>query len=268
MQWPVPQYATRVVLGTYAAVQAGATANTKGSWATIASGLAAPASWISIGRDRFTSAGDKSVLMDIGIGGAGSETIVIPDLLYGFTDHRSTPIPVHIPAGATVRARASCGIGSSFLWVRPQLGLGEADSGITVPGKITAYGIVSAASGGTAITPSGTGNTKGSYSQLVASTTAPIHALMVLAQSSVSSGSMTDVEYLIDIAVGGAGSETIIVPDYIGYTHSEGYVYNRSPELYPVSFNIPAGVRIAARCAAMNSSSTVPIEVAVYGFTF
>lgn len=266
MQWPIPPFPTRVSVGTEVALVTSSTANTKGAWSTLISGTATPGAWISLGGDRITTAGDRAVLVDIGIGAAGSETVVAPNLIMGFRFFRNTLFPLHIPAGATVRARASSPLTSDFVRIRTHVFHGEPDGGLSVPGRITAYGVVTASSGGTQVTPNATSNVKGSYAQLTAATTAPIHALMVMVQGS--SNTLLDVDYLIDIAVGASGSETIIMPDFAARTMSDEYIYTRTPEFLPMSLSLPEGVRLSARCLSVNSASAAAVEVAVYGFSY
>lgn len=266
MQWPIPPFPTQVAVGNDLAISPGSTINTKSTWTTIISGLPAAGGWISLGTDRMIDPGDRAALLDIGIGTAGSETIVVPDLLFGGRPYRPTLFPLHIPAGATVRARAQSAISFAFIRLRTHVFYGEPDCGLSVPGGITAYGTVTATSGGTHVTPSGTANVKGSYAQLTAATTAPIHALMVMVQGS--SSTLTNMEYLIDVAVGGSGSETVILPDFAVRTQDDETIFPRSPEFWPMSMCLPAGVRLAARCLAVNTTTATPIEVAVYGFTY
>ncbi|MER7131239.1 hypothetical protein [Streptosporangium saharense] len=122
-----------------------------------------------------------------------------------------------------------------------------------------------ATSGGTIITPPSTADTKSSWVQLADATTAPIHALMVLAQGT--SSDMSGSFYKLDIAVGAAGAETVVISDHMFEISSSEEMRAYTPEFYPLSFNIPSGVRLAARCSALTASSSA-VEVAVYGFTY
>jgi hypothetical protein len=273
MQWPVPQFPTQQIYNPrasstdgFSTIATGSPANTKGSWVTLVSGTTKTGSWVNLISRRGSSFTDTATIMDIAIGGAGSETIVVPDLMIGFRTLKGLTFPLHVPAGATVRARlasaqASAGGATYSLDVYG----GEPDVGLSVPGRITAYGTVPASSGGTTITPSATANTKSSWTQLTAATTAPIHALMVLVQGV--SDTMTGSYYKVDIAVGGSGSETIVIADHLLQITSVEEMTAYTPEFYPLSLNIPAGVRLAARCSAITASSSA-LEVAVYGFTY
>lgn len=266
MQWPIPQFPTKHLVGAGIGVSASA-ANTKGSYATLLSGLPAAASWLNLSTNMITSSGDRGALIDIAIGGAGSETIVAANLIGGYRSHRGTLFPLHIPAGSTVRARIATPLSFMLITMAATAYIGEPDSGLTVPGRITTYGADTANSGGTSVTPSGTQNVKGSYAQLTAATTAPIHAMMVLVQASTSPPATG--QYAIDIAVGASSSESVALPDHYVYVeNSPAYVYPQSPEFCPLSVCIPAGVRLSARCMVTSGSVSTPVEVAVYGFTY
>jgi len=112
---------------------------------------------------------------------------------------------------------------------------------------------------GTALTPDATANTKGAYAELIASTAQAWSGFNLTVTRSPSA---TAYEYLVDIAVGTAASEVVIVPDmrFCGAGAANG-----SPGYSmwcPIP--VPAGTRIAARCQA-NNSSAANIRVSVIG---
>jgi hypothetical protein len=106
------------------------------------------------------------------------------------------------------------------------------------------------------LTGGATAHTKGSYTQLIASTAADAYGLWLWARGvSVSAG---DGRCLIDVAVGPSGSERIILPDLnFGAAPSGGVQY--LPRQMFVPIHIPAGSRIAARCQRETASGTVTI---------
>jgi hypothetical protein len=120
-------------------------------------------------------------------------------------------------------------------------------------GLATDYGSDTANSTGTTVT-SGAAGTKGSYAQLTASCN-EVSYLIVM----VNKGSATATDYqLVDIAIGGAGSEQIILPNLrSSQTSSAGHLV---PCLYGYPVKIPAGTRIAARIAFGQASKTAQIS--------
>lgn len=276
MQWPIPPFPTRHVYNPragggngWSSLTTGNPAHTKGSYVTLVPGTTTDAaSWAYLNTGAIAaSANDTSMIMDIAYGGAGSETIIVSDLMIGFRRSGGFLFPLHVPAGTTVRARlASIRFATTFQNVSIDLYGGEPDAGLTVPGKIATYGVTPASSSGVSITPNVTANVKGSYTELAAATTAPIHSVMVMAQGT--SGTLTSFPvYNIDIAVGSAGSETPVIHDYPVETNPSEEVVPYGPAFLPLSLNIPAGVRLSARCSS-TAASAAAVEVAVYGFTY
>lgn len=118
------------------------------------------------------------------------------------------------------------------------------------------FGTVTTSSNGTALT-GGANNTKGSYTQLTASTTLDICALAVCLQET----NNTTRHCAVDIAVGASGSENVIISNLFVEGGTNGA--NGQDYLFPI--NIPAGTRISAR--AQNGSATADGPTAnVVGF--
>jgi hypothetical protein len=88
------------------------------------------------------------------------------------------------------------------------------------------------------VTTGGTAHTKGSWFQLIASTSANA-SLLVLRVDGISINA-TNTAALLDIGIGASGSETVIIPDVaVGGATANITV--------AVPFQIPSGTRIAAR---------------------
>lgn len=120
----------------------------------------------------------------------------------------------------------------------------------------TEYGSAGGGSGiapGTVVAPSASANTKGSWVQITASTTADICAVLVQIQN-FGSG-----QFAVDIGIGGAGSEIVIANNILCSLSS-----NASPDpFFPCS--IPSGTRIAARCQS-SAAADFGVVVNVTGF--
>ena len=101
----------------------------------------------------------------------------------------------------------------------------------------------------------GAANVKGSYAQIIASTSKRAIAITVIAQNS-SSGA----PYAIDIATGGAGSEVVLIGNIL--LRIEDTLGDARTASFPVL--IPAGTRIAARCQERDhTGATVAVGVAL-----
>lgn len=112
---------------------------------------------------------------------------------------------------------------------------------------------VSTSTSGTTITASGSINTKGSWTQLYSSTAANVVGMTLcpLANTTASSA----VTMLIDIGIGGAGSEVVKIPNLI--IHNQ--VGNSTIGASHIPIFIPKGTRIAARCQSNTASKTASL---------
>lgn len=236
-------------------VATGGSTNTKGSWVqlTAATAFDADGFWLNIkGSQRGSSVSNSKALIDIGIGGAGSEQVIISNFLHYICS--GTPFwcgsvffPISIPAGTRVAARAQAGTLASGavnipLSITPfALGL-EGSEGM---GGCTGYGANTGTSGGVTVTSSASSNTMGSWSEVTSSTTNDAAAVVVcLAGGTVITPSF---DMLIDIGIGASGSEQIVIPKLAITEYNTNFQPN--PPLHgPFFLQIPAGTRLAARC--------------------
>lgn len=134
-----------------------------------------------------------------------------------------------------------------MLWT-PRTGTALLESSLTTSG-----------SEGTTITASGTTHTKGSYTQLVASTADDTYAITVLINNvGVAS---TNARMLVDIAIGGAGSEVVLLPDLMAGNAGVWANAMGGGVMYHFNVGIAEGTRIAARCQASTASDTCGVVV-------
>lgn len=121
-------------------------------------------------------------------------------------------------------------------------------------------GTVTGSSIGTTLTASGTTNAKGSYVQLVASSSTDTDWMMV--SINPQGGNLNSVA--VDIAIGASGSESVLVNNLIAVTK------NTQPitPVYMFPCSIPAGTRISARCQSSLSSATTLVQVTTFQSNF
>jgi hypothetical protein len=246
---------------TYTSVVSGA-ANTKGNWVQLIASTAKDICGLLIGSKYPSVACD----IDIGIGGAGSETVLVPDILIqastGTPFDRSLFVPIFIPVGTRIAVRAQSTNASVTFYLAFIL-LQQACSPNRFPpsgfpslsfGGAENAGFAAASTGGTTITAGASAHVKGSWTQLIASTTRRVGFII----ASVGKPSSTSAVFLIDIGTGGAGSETVIVSDL------ERYICNTAwwtADGFP--FLIPAGTRIAARCQSSVGGATIQMSLSL-----
>jgi hypothetical protein len=209
-------------------------------------------------------------LTDIGFGAAGFEQVVVPNIFWckasgGANLVMSIPLPLYIPAGTRVSARTQASVASHALGTLLSVGTqGFVPSSPLT--RVTDYGTATGSSGGTSVDPGATANTKGAWTQMVASTTHPIKYLFMCQGSPTAR--TTGCWWLFDIGIGGAGSEQVLVPNLntaqggLGTTANVQVPCSHGP--FPVS--IPAGTRLSVRSScSVNTAGDRLLPVALYG---
>ena len=238
-------------------VSSSASANTKGSWVEVFSSTDFTANfiWILGG----WSTGGRNYLIDVAIGSAGNEKVILSNLHYAGSTINASRIgfnfsfPIYIPSGERVSIRCQSTSGSQS--IRFNVGISAITFG-SRPGynKVITYGAVTGDSGGTQVDPGGSALTKGSWVQFKDSTEMNIGAIMMSIGNRQNTAPGWEWAY-VDIGVGGAGSEVVVIPD-IGH-HMTYENESRVPGQTPILFcNIPKGSRVALRASSNITDAT------------
>src|SRR4030095_8745883 len=201
-------------------------------------------------------------LIDIATGAAGSEVVKVANISIMNDFERLCGFPLTIDVDITAGTRIAIRVQSATVNVTQTLSFYLDGRAIGTLADPVTYGANTATSKATTVTPNATTNTKGSYVQLTASTSQRIDALVV---TMVRDGGITATytEWLVDIATGGAGSETIVIPDIFTAWGNGGGGYHR-PALIKFPASIPAGTRLAARCSSSVASGAA-LSISVIG---
>jgi hypothetical protein len=215
----------------------------------------------------FVATTDTSALLDIGVGGSGSEVVVVPDLAMGSRYGAANLIgplpfyrvPIFIPAGSRIAircqgAQTSKAIAVSLTPLARMAGQRQPST------SVVTLNANSATSAGTSLGTPGGNNTKTSWTQLVAATAEPFSALMVgfqLAADTVQG----DTNTLVDIGFGAAAAEVVAIPNIFVNTSLQEVVNPFDQGAWMV--NVPTGTRIAGRFAETSTTST--LDLIVYG---
>lgn len=239
--------------------------HTKGAWTELLASIEAPGSWLHV---TLLNASASRSLVDIGIGAAASEVVLIPDLYHEVNSAnaqnapRSYLLPVAVPSGARLVARTQSTNASQAIYVNAHV----VSRALTSPmplGQVEALGIDVANTRGVVIDPGASANTDSAWSQLIAATGFAYRWLMIgIGHSSgVVAAAAT---WLVDIAIGGAGAEVVVVPDIlVGGSTANDLPLPGSVSL-PVA--IPAGTRVAARArCSLGTATTRTIDVMGWG---
>lgn len=202
---------------------------------------------------------NSSQLLDIAVGGAGSEVIVVPNLLVAGSGGSGVHfiaqkfVPIFIRKGSRIAVRFAGSGASAFFNLKTLLMQLGGFALLQPPQKYEDWGTVVSGSKGTVITTNTTGNVKGSYAQLIAATGLTSRWVIM----SYGIGSVADLA--TDIAIGAAGSEQIIFPNW--YTTNE----TAAPYLL-LPWYVRKGSRIAAR-AAQGSAGAATVGLQILGGT-
>ena len=251
----------------------GATSATKGAWTRIFSSMYNNMYLLRlIVRDIAVAATSSLATMDVGVGPAGSEVVMVPDLLCGGApiasgnpyNGREFWIPLHVPQGDAVSVRfASERTSATFKlvgWV--YIGGGSNPPPWRTAMKVTTYGIGTVPNG-TTIVP-GASTAQGSWTQITASTTRDHFCFFPSFQ--LSGTTMNARSILLSIGLGGAGVEE-------SFQSGVGYVYvtNTNEEMFgpynnqfPVWQDVPAGTRLVARASNTGTNDAGTYQVAIH----
>lgn len=243
-----------------------ATANTMGSWTEITSSLDYEANCgitVTISHAEVIGVATDEVdyLIDIGIGAAGDEQVIVQEMLSsrqldstGGWNIYHVPIPVGIAKGTRVSARCQAnGIGQApcGVIIHARTG-GEACLG----SRLTSYGANTSDSGGVAIDPGGTINTVGSWTEITSSTTHDTYAYFIMFGTS-DNNAMSSFTWLFDLAIGPAGDEQIIQDGIMVASNGAEQLLGAVSDV--VFRKIPKGTRLSmrAQCSGNNAADRV-----------
>jgi hypothetical protein len=235
---------------TLTSVGASITANALGTMTTILASTPFPVYGMELflGQNAWAaSLSNTQALLSIGVAG----TAVAQDVAFGGAlAYHSWYFPLYVPIASSigVQLRSAVGSKSGLFGVR----LFGGGAGLESASQAVTYGQVTASSTGTAMTAPASTNTKAAWTTISAATTSPARWILV-GISAPPTTSTTAATGFIDIGVGAAGVEGIIIPDIHWSVTSNEDINCAMALCFPV--NLPAGVRLAARYQATSIST-------------
>ena len=211
---------------------------------------------------------NTSTLIDIGIGAASSESVLIPDMLAGWASTPSAAgghprhliLPLYVPAGSRLSARSQSvrTTGSTKVWV--ELLGGPRSPAWWCGSQVKAYGITAASSIGTNVTP-GSSSAEGSWTS-IATTTQDHKALALMVQGSNTDTIMQAAGLTYDVGID-TSSTSILMSDYGMKTNTNEAAGNMGV-WWPIFAPIPSGTVLAVRGSSTVGTPDV-LDVALYG---
>lgn len=253
---------TTTSLGTV--ITASGSTNTKGSYTQLISSTVGDTAAIYVAMTNVSSSG-VAIAMDIAVGAAASEQVIIPNILSSTNNSFSFGMmfPVQIPSGTRISARIQATTASDTIRASVTL---FADAAIGRSGSvIDILGFTAATTIGTSVDPGGTANTKGAYSQIIASTAVDYSGFCFCLSTLSRTSAGTNSNMALDVAVGAGGSEIIIVPDYQFVTQGTGNAVIPIPSPW-YEMEIKLGTRIAVRSqCSINTAASRTFGFVMYG---
>ena len=241
-----------------------ASAHAKGAWSQVSAALEEDVSLLILrGNGAATASAARTAAIDIGVGGSGSEQVVLEGFDIG--QSASNPfwlIPVSFSAGQRVAARVQSSLATTCLLSFDFYGSGGLVGGGQYVGKWTTYGFNAAASTGTAVTP-GNSNAWGSWTQ-IGSNTASEHDAWLFTGTMGNNSATTAITYRTQWAFGANSTEA--GTQVTNGTHIEGPMWAMSTSEAqtmlqfggrPVHQPVPSGLGVWARAMASGTAQTV-----------
>lgn len=238
------------------------TANTPGNWTQIfaaaatASTDAIAAIWLSVGATNSASTADNSMLIDIGAGAAGSETVIVPDVAVGgipTTGTRPILLPVRVAGNTRIAYRARPATASRNLrlsnTVLANAALMSSPFSDRLPVALETLGTSTATSSGTACTGS-----SGSWTEITASTPTDYQALVLVPSGPGNGTAVSAAQARLDLGIGASGAEMVVASTRVQLTATNGLQASLTSTAIAIFGGfVPKGSRLAIR---HNLSST------------
>lgn len=228
-------------------ITSAATADTKGAYTELIAATAFDAISITLfmGPNQATTA--DAYLVDIATGAAGSEQVIIANVTWERQNLISADrvrFDVAIPKGSRIAARCqSASLTSRTLNISAVL-IGGSFSTSPAGYVVDTYGADTSDTGGVSVDPGGSGNTKGAWSEISAALTRSTRSIVV-GFNGQDNSARAEANWLIDIGIGGAGSEVVVVPNLRQYVNASMDHFEYLNIELPV--HLPAGARVAVR---------------------
>jgi hypothetical protein len=236
-----------------ATLQGGTPAVTEGSWTEVIASTPHDAIGLIFQQIGANNAFYASV--DIGIGGSGSEQVLVADILSSGARTGSVVemlyLPIAVPAGSRLSARIAVNQALEFSNCSLILVSG-AGAGVVGLGHSCTLGGTGAA--GTLVDPGGTANTKGSWVELSAGTPFRIQQA-ILQWNARGNSAMSLASIRIDIGIGASGSEVVLIPNLVSRADATSDEF-MVRAIGPLPLDIPAGTRVSARTQSTITDAT------------
>ncbi len=247
----------------------GGTAHVKGAWTEILASVPEDSYVVMLSAGgTFVSGSNTSMLLDVGIGAAGAERVVISNLAIGYLDvtvvaGRFWFLPLFIPAGSRIAARIQGVIANDTAEVGVDLFGGQPFEGASPNVAVDSFGANTATSQGTTLTASSTANVPGAWTEITPSIPNDLQRFFFGIQGN-GNAALATANNLIDIGAGPAGSEAIISANIFVRSSTAETIYAVAPgPVLPYVSEVKAGSRLSARLTS--SVASMALDATFHG---
>jgi hypothetical protein len=246
-------------------VVAGA-AHTKGAYATLIAATALRTQLVCIMISETQVAATRTdTLVDIAIGAAGSERVILPNILAGWrAGARWNPLiltlPLRISAGARISARAQSITASKSFGVGIWAYGGPNNPILPTFTEADAIGVTTAsASVGTSVLPGTGAGTEGTWTNIGGPTTRAYDAIMPMIQGTMATVVMSAAAEHWEVGWGGT-----VLGEYYGGADTSENTIGLFPPL-PIFASVPAGTQLQIRGESSLATGAQAKDLAILG---
>jgi len=239
--------ATPALTRTGATVTGSATIHTKGPFTQLIAATAAATQLVYIMlSDTTVSAARSDTLVDIAIGPAGSERVILPNLLAGWApplrlSPRTLILPLYIPSGMRISARAQSITASKQVGVAIWCYGGPNNPIMPTFTEAEAIGVSTASSIGTSVLPGTGAGVEGAWTNIGPVTTRAFDAIIPMIQGGLANTVMTQAAEHWEVGVGGT-----VLGEFVGYSDAFEHVAGLWPPL-PIFVPVSVGTQLQIR---------------------
>jgi len=243
--------------------------NIKGSWTEIESSLPYSINLIKV--VPYVGYNQQAILIDIAIGAASSETVILENLTYSagynylYANVAQYIFPVSLPAGTRISGRYQANSLATSNFCHLDF-LGYHTVNMPSFAGVKTYGAVTATSTGTNIDPGGTAGTFGSWVEFSAATDRTLKGVILGFPYWNNDYSSTSYSWEVQIGIGSSGSEVAVS----GGIRCEVRPSSCVPKHQVTNFIpviIPKGSRLCLRskCSLVSDATDRILRAIIYG---
>lgn len=240
------------------------TAHTKGAYGVLSASLPFDVHGLTLWLSGTATSNTRTdALMDLAIGAANVEQVILPNLLVGWlpattTGGYSLYLPFFIPKGTRLTARVQ-GLQLSKTLDILAFFHGAADGPAVgqLYRRADAYGVNTASSTGTSHTPGNSG-AESTAASIGGTLTRNYKAIMFMVQGSLATTTMTAIAYHWEMQIGG-----VTMMEWYHRSHTTEERFGPYPNR-PIPHYLPSGTQLQVRAEA--SGTAIAHDVAFYCF--